>query len=249
MIRIRDSYRAPGKVRVVYVLLFLNLVSFMAATYGGQDHRSAIFALTSVIPAEFGAPELLALDLPADLLAARLPWYITIIWYTFLHAGWPHLLSNGIALWLFGPNVEIFLGRTRFLLFYFSCGAVGALCQILFDLESTKFLVGASGAISGLFGAYFAVFPGNYLRITLGSLATGQYRDFMVPIKMVLLLWLILQFFNLIFPQPAGAQDVALLTHLGGFFCGYFLAGGKSGLLSTKRNFKVFLGGRSRKWQ
>ncbi len=237
MLRIRDSVRVPGKVQVTYVLLLLNLLSFLAV---GAMNTAAVLHVGGVIPAVFFDPSVLE----PDLLEARPHGLVTVIWSQFLHKGWLHLLSNGISLFIFGPNVEARMGRARFLFFYLSCGAFGMLCQVIYSPASTVPIIGASGAISGLFGAYFALFPDHFIRITVGNMRR-DYRDFVIPVKVVLLVWLISEIFNSLMPYPEEVQGVAYFTHLGGFFCGWLIARGRGNLGSSSRNFKIFTGGRS----
>lgn len=237
MLRIRDSVRVPGRVHVTYALLSLNLLSFLAV---GAMNAIEVFSAGGVIPAVFFDQS----KLDPQLLALRPPGLVTVIWSQFLHQGWPHLLSNGISLLIFGPNVEARMGRARFLLFYLSCGAFGMLCQVVSSPHSMVPIIGASGAISGLFGAYFALFPDHFIRITVGNIRR-DYRDFVIPVKVVLIVWLISEVFNSLLPDPNRIQKVAYFTHLGGFFCGWLVARGRNHPGSSLRNFKIFTGGRS----
>ena len=237
MIRIRDSFRVPGKVSLTYILIVLNVIGLLATMRLGPD---LAFQTGGVIPAEFLHEDLI----DARLAAARPPSVITVLWSMFLHADFFHLFSNCLALLIFGVNVEATMGRIRFLLFYFACGACGLLLQVLFSLESTVPIIGASGAISGLFGAYFVLFPTNFIRITLGNLYRGFYRDIMLPVRAILVVWLASQIFYGILLGAFIETHVAYMTHLGGFVCGLFIAGGKGGL--GGRRFKVFTGGKAK---
>jgi len=253
MLSIRDSIRIPGRVRVVYWLLGLNILAFLATGDMQDRHRLAalqgqdayhVFQLGGIIPAEFWSPDLVNERYGPRLLEARPPGVIALIWSMFLHASFFHLLSNCLILLIFGPNVEALLGRMRFLLFYLSCGAVGGLCQILYDLESTVPIIGASGAISGLFGAYFALFRNHDIRITIGQIRSGNYRDIMIPVKVILIVWVVGELMNSLLAAP-GRTQVAYFTHLGGFLCGFLLADRRGDNAGRRRRFKVFQGGRS----
>ena len=247
MIRIRDSVRIPGKVQATWWLLIINVLSFFAATSMGRD---VVFLAGGVIPADFANPDLVNQMLMERIpdfdpeKRGRAPGIITIFWAMFLHADLVHLLGNGLALFIFGPNVEAYMGRTRFLLFYFSCGAFGFMTEILFGLNSVIPIIGASGATSGLFGAYFILFSDHYIRITIGKSYQSYYRDIPLPIKALIIIWLASQIFYSLFSPIAGPTGVAYLTHLGGFVCGYFIAKGK-GQSPRRPNFRVYRGGQA----
>ena len=241
MFYVRDSYPLPGKATATYWILGINFLSWWAvSTYYSDLNRNLLFQIGGVIPAHFYNPE----TLNPELLNQKPQGIVTLIWYLVLHGDFMHFLTNGIALVIFGPNVEKYMGSLRFILFFVCCGAVGAFCQILFDLKSIFPIIGASGAISGLFGAYFAIFPKNYIRITVGS-THGNYRDFMLPFKVFLIAWLAMELVNGLLPDPTHTDNTAYWTHLGGFACGYLLANPRNPLEIGKRKFKVFDGGRS----
>jgi len=246
MISIRDSYRLPGHVRVVPALLLVNLISFLASRYAthGLYGLSDMIFMGGVLPAEYHHPELLA-DIEPYRAALRLNGFIPLIWHQLLHGGWMHLLSNMLVLAVFGPNVERYMGHRRFLLFYLTCGCFGAMLEVLFHLDSLRYVIGGSGAATGLFGAYLRVFPTNDLRITLGNMRSGAYRDIMLPVKAVLVIWAAGQLMDALIPRPGAVNSVAYLTHLGGFAAGYMLARGRGSFQAARRNFKVFMGGRA----
>ncbi len=255
MISVRDSIRIPGRVRVVYWLLALNALAFLAGgqlmvhsgdPLTGEGMAYHIFQVGGVIPADFWSPDLIDAQYGEALRQIRPPGVIAILWSMFLHASFFHLLSNCLVLLIFGPNVEAYYGRARFLFFYFSCGAVGALCQILYDLNSTIPIIGASGAISGLFGAYFALFHNHDIRITIGRYYRGYYRDILIPVKVIVIVWAVMELMNTLLAAPGQAQRIAYFTHLGGFLCGFLMSNGRGGIGgSRRRRFKVFQGGRA----
>ncbi len=270
MIRIRDSIKLPGKVRATWWLLVLQVLGLLASLKVGQH---LVFFAGGVIPSHFFAPETLAEwfnenasffsqspflleclqqhDSGDGLMRCiRAPAILSLFWAMFLHQGWLHLITNGLALAVFGPNVEAYMGRTRFLLFYFSCGVFGFFVQALFSMDSTMPIIGASGAISGLFGAYMALFGSHHIRITLGNIYRpgSFYRDISIPIKALLVFWIIAQVFSELMGMFARiipgmtVSNVAFLTHIGGFICGFFLARGK-GSGFGRYKFKTYHGG------
>ncbi len=251
MLQVRDSYRMPGKAPVTMWLIVLNVLGFMAASTTIEGFPSFL-VVGGLIPAQFGNPEmylqelaLLSTNLSVDLATIRPPGLVTVIWYTFLHDGFGHLFTNMVTLAIFGPNVEKGMGSGRFLLFYFSCAAVGVLCQVFVNVNSVIPIIGASGAVTGMFGAYFALYPQNDIRVTIGTPRHNFYRDLLIPVKRVLLVWLVIEVINGIWPNPNGPK-VANFTHLGGLLCGFLLSRGRITLSKSGRpDFKVFRGGKS----
>ena len=147
----------------------------------------------------------------------------TVLTSIFLHGGWFHLIGNMLFLWVFGNNVEDAMGHGRFVVFYLFCGVLAALAQILMQRSSPVPMVGASGAISGIMGAYLLLYPKArvHMLIFLGIFITTVN----VPAYVVLLYWLFLQALGSL---PALAGDaagggVAFLAHVGGFVAGFAL--------------------------
>jgi membrane associated rhomboid family serine protease len=139
----------------------------------------------------------------------------------FLHGGWAHLLGNGLFLWVFGNNVEDSMGRGRFLIFYLLCGLAAAGAQIAIDPASPAPMVGASGAISGVLGAYIILYPRVRVHVFVGFFLLS------LPAYFVLLMWIGLQLISGL-PQVtslrhAASSGVAVWAHIGGFFAGVIL--------------------------
>jgi membrane associated rhomboid family serine protease len=144
---------------------------------------------------------------------------LSIFTSMFLHGGWTHLLGNMLYLWIFGDNIEDRLGHLRFIVFYFLGGIAAAVSQILIAPDSTIPMVGASGAIAAVLGAYLVEYP----RARVRSLVTlGYYiRIAQVPAVIVLGMWFVLQFFNGFLSLSATATGgVAYFAHIGGFVAG-----------------------------
>jgi membrane associated rhomboid family serine protease len=140
----------------------------------------------------------------------------------FLHGGWMHLIGNMWFLWLFGNNIEDSMSRPRFVVFYLACGVAAALAQVYAEPESIIPMVGASGAISGVMGAYLILYPRVriYTFITLGFFFTTVA----LPAWLMLIYWMAIQFFggfaSAVAPEGGG---VAYWAHLGGFIAGVVL--------------------------
>jgi membrane associated rhomboid family serine protease len=134
----------------------------------------------------------------------------------FLHGGFLHLAGNMLYLWIFGDNVEDRVGRMRFLAFYLICGTVAALTQALPDTRSTVPMIGASGAVSGVLGAYLMLYPRAHVLLAL------PFVSLRVPAMIVLCLWFAGQLASSLLAQP-GAGGVAFWSHVGGFVGGALL--------------------------
>lgn len=144
------------------------------------------------------------------------PIYLTLLTGMFMHGGWLHLGGNMLFLWIFGDNVEHTFGRPLYLLFYLAAGVVASLAQVWVDPSSVIPTLGASGAISGVLGAYIVLFPTNRVLVLLFRILVY------VPAIVAIGLWAALQFF-LGFAAIAETQQtggVAYMAHVGGFVAG-----------------------------
>lgn len=139
----------------------------------------------------------------------------------FLHANFFHLFGNMLYLWIFGDNVEHYMGRLRFLLLYLGTGIVATLTFSIFDLKSTTPLVGASGAISGVCGVYFLLFPRNRVK-TFVFLFPFYMGTLFIPVRILLGIYVIID--NLLPFILFSKSNVAYGAHLGGFFAGVFVS-------------------------
>jgi len=145
--------------------------------------------------------------------------FLPLLTSMFLHAGWLHLLGNMLFLWIFGDNIEDFFGHFRYLLFYFVCGIGAGFAHTLTNLYSTATsALGASGAISGVMGAYMVLFPRSRV-LTLVFIFVVQ-----VPAVIILGWWFVLQFLGgLETLGMRSAGGVAFWAHIGGFLIGILL--------------------------
>jgi len=164
---------------------------------------------------------------PADVTAAASsgsllgPVGLTLLTYQFLHAGFLHAAGNLLFLWIFGNNVEDRLGRLGFLVFYLWAGVLAALTQVLIDPRSEIPLVGASGAISGVLGAYLVMFPGA--RITSLVFLVFFFQIVSVPAVVLLSFWFVLQIVDgltALGAPPDVTGGIAFFAHIGGFLAG-----------------------------
>jgi membrane associated rhomboid family serine protease len=147
-----------------------------------------------------------------------IPTWVTIFTSMFIHAGLLHFASNMMFLWVFGYGIERRLGHLKFFLFYLLTGAIAALTHLAIDIHSQTPLVGASGAISGVLGAYLLLYPYNRIKVLIVFyfITAVQLRA-----MYVLGLWFLLQLFNALDSLGISNQvDVAFFAHIGGFIAG-----------------------------
>ncbi|MEN3043774.1 MAG: rhomboid family intramembrane serine protease [Candidatus Hydrothermales bacterium] len=158
----------------------------------------------------------------------RLPTFITSI---FLHGGWAHFIFNMLYLHIFGDNVEDILGFFWFPTFFICAGIAGTLLETLFHMNSNVPMIGASGAISGVMGFYFVLFPFSRIK----TLVFYFFFWDIVPIPAFIFLgfWIISQFFNSLLSLGAPFTNIAFLAHIGGFIFGVIVAK----LYFKKRNY------------
>ena len=152
------------------------------------------------------------------------PQYLHLLTSMFLHGGWMHLLGNMWFLWLFGNNIEDSTTRPRFLAFYLLSGLAAAMAQIMANPMSEVPMVGASGAISGVMGAYLVLFP-RVRVFTMVPLGFFFYQ-MALPAWVMLIYWMALQFFGgitSIVSEDGGGGGVAFWAHVGGFVAGVVL--------------------------
>ncbi len=200
---------------VVTIGLIIACVAVFAwqVTLPGREGDIAIFSF-GVIPAVlFGIEEL-----PPGV--AQVPAWTTIVTSMFMHGGFLHLGGNMLFLWIFGNNVEDSMGRGRFLLFYLLCGTAAALAQSLPDPTSTIPMVGASGAIGGVLGAYILLHPRANVRCLVWIIIFATIIN--VPAVIVLGFWFAGQVLSGV-ATPTSSGGVAFWAHVGGFVAGMVL--------------------------
>jgi membrane associated rhomboid family serine protease len=149
------------------------------------------------------------------------PSWITVITHMFLHGGWLHLIGNMWFLWIFGNNVEDSMGHRRFALFYLLCGLAAAALQVAFSPSSAVPMVGASGAIGGVMGAYVVLYP--RVRVDLLVVLGFYVTTVTVPALFMLGYWLLLQLVGGAVSLGAEGGGVAFWAHVGGFAAGALL--------------------------
>lgn len=183
-------------------------------------------AIPSVIFGTATLPEEAAVGFPA---------VFTLVTSMFLHGGWIHLLGNMLYLWIFGNNVEDAMGHAKFVVFYVLSGVLAALSHAFTDPSSEIPMVGASGAISAVLGAYLLLYPRARVLVMLPAI--GMTR---VPAGIVLGMWFVTQLVSGGMSIGSTGGGVAFFAHIGGFLAGMALIG-----LFKRRDVRFFAPGRS----
>ena len=213
MIPLADDNPTRSTPIITYALIAICVIVFLWQLSLGPNVKVAIYAL-GVIPASLLQGALLPQEL--RLVSPEM----TVITSMFLHGGFMHLIGNMLYLWVFGDNIEDIFGKPVFIIFYAICGIAAALSQALPDPSSTIPMIGASGAISGVLGAYMVFFPKESIRV---AIPFGFFLQILkLPAYVVLLFWFVLQLINGALSGSEGG--VAFGAHIGGFIAGVILA-------------------------
>ena len=209
MIPLKDDNPTSTFPFVTIALIAANIVVFVYEVSLGPEGVEAFVFRTAAIPYE--VTRLTDLK-PAGLL----PPPLTLLTAIFVHGGLFHLLGNMLYLWIFGDNIEDRLGHLKFLLFYVAAGVAASLTHILIFPDSTAPMIGASGAIAGVLGAYFLYYP--RARVSTLVYFLVFVRIVKVPAVFFLGLWFALQILS-----TAAGGGVAWFAHIGGFAAGMLL--------------------------
>ncbi len=215
MIPLKDTIPSRTFPIVNVILIGINAFVFFIELSLGPRLEEFFFTF-GVIPAKY------------LWLSEHEPWnwferYYPLFTSMFLHGGWMHILGNMWYLWIFGDNVEERMGHVRYFFFYILCGLAAAFTHIYMNPNSGVPTVGASGAIAGVMGAYFILFPHSRV-ITLVPIFF--FVDIIeIPAFFYLAFWVILQLFQgtLALAAPANSGGVAWWAHFGGFVAGAVL--------------------------
>ena len=146
---------------------------------------------------------------------------MTLFTSMFMHGGWMHLIGNMLYLWIFADNIEDDLGTLNFVIFYFVCGVGAAMSQVLVDVNSQIPMIGASGAIGGVLGAYLINYPNARVLVLIPFGFFSQLLK--IRALYVLGFWFVLQFINSFLSASSGGGGVAYAAHIGGFISGLIL--------------------------
>jgi membrane associated rhomboid family serine protease len=204
MFPLKDTQPSYSRPVVVIMLITANILIFLFEATLGRRTLNAFIEYYGLVPDHF-----------------QLSRVFTAM---FLHGGWMHVLGNMLFLWVFGNRVEDLLGHGKFLVFYLLCGIVAALGQVVADPYSTAPMVGASGAIAGVMGAYLIKFP--RARILTLVFIFILFTTIEIPAPVLLLYWFVIQLFSglgSIARTHLSEGGTAYFAHIGGFVAGMAL--------------------------
>jgi membrane associated rhomboid family serine protease len=197
----------------VGIIVLCSLVFLWQVSLPPESQRAVVYGL-GMVPAVL----LHGYQLPPSLHMIPAP--LTVLSSMFLHGGWLHLIGNMLYLWIFGNNVEDSMGHRRYIVFYVLCGVLAALAQALIASTSDLPMIGASGAISGVLGAYLLLHPKARILV---AIPLGIFIPTMrLPAVAVLGFWFILQLFSSLMASSDGG-GIAWGAHVGGFVAGLAL--------------------------
>jgi membrane associated rhomboid family serine protease len=207
-------YKDDNPINIIPVstilIISLNTLVFIMQLMSGEDGKSIVYS--------YGA-------IPHNIISFQssqpIPPALTIFTSMFMHGGLFHLAWNMLYFWIFGNNIEERLGHVRFVLFYLFCGAVAAFSHILLSPDSNVPMIGASGAVAGMLGAYILLFPMSKVHtiVFLGFYITV----IKIPSLIVIGFWAIIQVASGLITQVTAEQGgIAFFAHVGGFVAGLF---------------------------
>ena len=215
MLPLRDDQPRYSTPYVTYFLIALNLLIFLFESMLDPASLKGLIYQLGIVPEHLTA--FLAGSPKYPLIAVVLPFFTSM----FLHGGWLHVIGNMWFLHIFGDNIEDYLGHFKFLVFYLLCGVIAMAAQVISDPHSRVPALGASGAIAGVLGAYFLLYP--RARVLTWFFIFVIY----VPAWLILGYWFVLQFLNGAATSLTYAGHsmggVAFWAHVGGFIAGAVL--------------------------
>jgi len=209
MFPLRDTIVSRRVPVVTYGLIGINVAVFMLQLTQGTQEELFLYRY-GLVPARYSVPQL-------SRYFGSGAQIFPFLSFMFLHGGLLHLISNMWSLYIFGDNVEDRLGPLRYLLFYLLCGLTSGLAHLIFNLSSNVPAIGASGALAGVMGAYFLLYPRAKILTLVPVLFIPLF--FEIPAFFFLGLWIVLQVVNVLFSHGE-AGGIAWWAHIGGFAAG-----------------------------
>ena len=228
MFPISDSDLKTRKRPIVNLALIgLCTAAFVYELTLGETERTVFFYQYGLIPAEvaqgidYGVLRMPLLDLN---IASPIPNWATMFTSMFIHGGWLHFLVNMLFLWVFGDNVEDRFGHLKYLLFYLAAGVAAVWLQVAVNTTSETPVIGASGAIAGVLGAYLVLYPFSRVRTLFIFIFIPLFAR--IPAIILLGFWFFIQFFSGVGSLAPGMDGggVAYWAHIGGFIMGMGVA-------------------------
>jgi len=212
MIPLRDTLRSQNYPIVTNSIIVINVLVYVFEMTRGQDLNWFLYVY-GLVPARYAIPHVAAYFTTGQQL-------FSLFSFMFLHGGFWHLLGNMWSLYIFGDNIEDRLGPLRYLLFYLLCGLTSGLTHLIFNLSSNAPTIGASGAIAGVMGAYFILYPRSKILTLIPIIFIPYFIE--IPAFFFLGIWLFFQLLNAA-GSNAGAGGIAWWAHIGGFIFGILI--------------------------
>jgi membrane associated rhomboid family serine protease len=209
MIPIRDAIRSKNFPAVNVFIIGLNIITFLWELLQGPNLKE-VFYLYGMVPLRYSNPELAP-------HFTSFQQYLPFLTSMFLHGGFLHIIMNMWFLYIFGDNIEERLGHIRYLVFYLFCGVAAGLLHLFTNWNSNIPTIGASGAISGVMGAYLLLYPRSKILTLIPIFFFFQFVE--IPAFIFLVFWLFMQLFSASF-TPKNVGGVAFWAHIGGFVAG-----------------------------
>ena len=211
MLPLYDDNPLPGRPYVTWALMGICIVVYLfQLPLTGDALKEHFYAYGMVPLVVFG-------DAALPEGVARVPAWLTPLTSVFMHGDFMHLAGNMLYLWIFGDNVELCMGRVKFLAFYLLTGVIAAFSNALMDVSSFVPLIGASGAISGVLGAYIMLFPRANVQVFI-----FPFGLIAIPAMIVLGFYFVMDLFSGL-TTSAGGGGVAFWAHVGGFVAGVLM--------------------------
>lgn len=214
MIPIRDENPTHSKPVITVLLIAVNVLVFAMQMMQPPEVQQEFVFAWGAIPRDIA--------LGWDLLPAIPAAWLTLITSMFMHGSLMHLGGNMLYLWIFGNNIEDRLGHVQFMFFYLIGGLIAALSHVVFDASSQIPMVGASGAISAVLGAYMLAYPKARVVVLLWIVVIVRFIR--VPAILMLGIWFVMQLSGFFSDMNRSGGGVAWLAHIGGFVAGVVLA-------------------------
>ena len=212
MIPIRDAIRSKHFPVVNILIIGLNIIVFLWELIQGPYLKESLF-LFGIVPIRYSDPGLSTHFTPFQQ-------FLPFLTSMFLHGGFLHILANMWFLYIFGDNIEDRLGHIRYLIFYIFCGVASGLVHLFTNWDSKIPTIGASGAISGIMGAYLLLYPHSRILTLIPIFFFFQFVE--LPAFIFLGYWLLLQLFSASL-TPSNVGGIAFWAHIGGFISGLIL--------------------------
>jgi membrane associated rhomboid family serine protease len=227
MIPIRDNQPSNCFPVVTYFLIGINLLVFLLQLQTGMD-KEFFFYSFGLVPAKYTISEMSKHFSIGNQ-------FLSVVSYMFLHGGFLHFIGNMWTLYIFGDNVEEHFGSLRFLGFYLICGLLSGLVHFFSDPFSTIPTIGASGAIAGVMGAYFLLYPRSRILTVIPIIIIPWFVE--IPAFIFLGFWFFIQFFNA--TGSSSGSGIAWWAHIGGFIAGFILVKFNKSLPETGTRQKI----------